>query len=377
MKFLLLLAALAAVAPASAAEAGRQTARAVLRQERLLLLGAAQDWKDYLARAPEAEREKFSAELAAIKSDAQAADGMRSLRAAQLRLDAWRRGLLGELFPFLPAALGETGALGSLAGARVEAVAAIEAAEGGGRLSPERRAVLDALKRRVCLAVDRQALDQLFDNAGLARPAPAAAAAFAPAARLGPAVAAVVKARFPGVPLPEALSASDHARFAPVVEALRRRGASPAIIDLTIREAIRQRVDPLLVLAMIANESDFKPGATSRVGARGLMQIMPRTGRGLGVRDPDLLYDPGINVRAGVTYLKWLWGEFSDFSFSALSTMDPFASSEVKNAVVAYNAGPGAVRRYGAVPPYRETRRYVSSVLQTYVRLRDIYASAG
>jgi soluble lytic murein transglycosylase-like protein len=111
------------------------------------------------------------------------------------------------------------------------------------------------------------------------------------------------------------------------------------------------RVDPALVEAVIANESAFDPNATSRSGARGLMQLMPETAASLGVSDA---YDPAQNVRAGTQYLRALLDRFGD----------------AKLALAAYNAGPNAVARYESVPPYRETQDYVHRVWARYLALK-------
>ena len=103
-------------------------------------------------------------------------------------------------------------------------------------------------------------------------------------------------------------------------------------------------VNSALVRAVIQAESAFNPRARSHKGAMGLMQLMPATAAELGVFDP---YDPRENIRAGVTYLKQLLVKYADDESLALA---------------AYNAGPAAVARYGAVPPYRETRNYVEKV---------------
>jgi soluble lytic murein transglycosylase-like protein len=102
-------------------------------------------------------------------------------------------------------------------------------------------------------------------------------------------------------------------------------------------------VDPNLVRALIEVESNYRPKATSPRGAMGLMQLMPSTAREYNVRNP---YDPKSNVAAGVKHLKSLidrWG--------------------VELALAAYNAGEGAVRKFNGIPPYRETRNYVSRIL--------------
>ena len=107
--------------------------------------------------------------------------------------------------------------------------------------------------------------------------------------------------------------------------------------------ARRHGVDPDLVHAVIASESGYRTSAQSPAGAQGLMQLMPGTQRDLGVADA---FDPRQNVDAGVAYLRRLTDEFGTVL-----------------AIAAYNAGPGAVRRYNGIPPYAETRAYVRAVL--------------
>ncbi|HEU4522579.1 MAG TPA: transglycosylase SLT domain-containing protein [Thermoanaerobaculia bacterium] len=120
--------------------------------------------------------------------------------------------------------------------------------------------------------------------------------------------------------------------------------------DLIHRKAEKYDVDPALVAAVIEQESRFKPRAKSHVGARGLMQLMPRTGRWMGARD---LYDPEQNVDAGVKYIKYLEKRFN---------------GNQKLVIAAYNGGEGNVKRYRGVPPFRETRTYVKKVMQNYDR---------
>lgn len=121
---------------------------------------------------------------------------------------------------------------------------------------------------------------------------------------------------------------------------------SPGLYDdLIDQHAATYGVDADLVRAVIQIESGYDPQATSHKGAMGLMQLMPATAAALGVRNP---YDPADNIRGGIAYLRQL--------------LDRYGNRE-ELALAAYNAGPTAVARYGnTVPPYRETRNYVSSV---------------
>lgn len=121
-----------------------------------------------------------------------------------------------------------------------------------------------------------------------------------------------------------------------------RRGSEfDAIID---DHARAHGLSPVLVRAVIEAESAFNPRAVSRVGAMGLMQLMPGTAKDLGVADP---FDPADNIRGGTKYLRTLLDRFG---------------GDVRLALAAYNAGPGAVERYDNVPPYRETRDYVAKI---------------
>ena len=111
-----------------------------------------------------------------------------------------------------------------------------------------------------------------------------------------------------------------------------------------LEHAAANQVRPDLVRAVIQAESAFNPRARSHKGAMGLMQLMPATAAELGVTDP---YDPDQNIRGGVTYLRTLLLKYSQ---------------DEELALAAYNAGPGAVQKYGAVPPYRETREYIARI---------------
>ena len=117
--------------------------------------------------------------------------------------------------------------------------------------------------------------------------------------------------------------------------------------DRIISKASRRYdVDPALIKAVIEVESDFNPRAKSKAGAKGLMQLMPATAKGLGVTD---IYDPTSNIEGGVKHLKSLLTRFK---------------RDVPLALAAYNAGEKSVRKYGTIPPYKETQGYVARVLE-------------
>ena len=127
--------------------------------------------------------------------------------------------------------------------------------------------------------------------------------------------------------------------------------AARPFADLIETVALKHGIDPALVHAVVQAESNYRPTAKSHVGARGLMQLMPATARDLGVNSVKTLFDPQANLEAGVQYLKFLLARF-----------------DLDHAIAAYNAGPGAVRKYGGIPPFRETQDYVKKVRALYER---------
>lgn len=119
---------------------------------------------------------------------------------------------------------------------------------------------------------------------------------------------------------------------------------------LILQSANRHGVDPALVKAIMHTESSFNPHAVSPVGAQGLMQLMPGTARDMGVYNA---FDPAQNIEGGVKYIAWLSQRFSNRD----------------HIIAAYNAGHANVRRYGGIPPFKETRNYVRKVNSRYQTL--------
>jgi hypothetical protein len=117
---------------------------------------------------------------------------------------------------------------------------------------------------------------------------------------------------------------------------------------IIFRAGEREGVDPRFIHAVIQQESQYDADATSPVGARGLMQLMPATAKRFDCTD---LKDQACNVEAGTKYLAWLLKRFN---------------GDVKLALAGYNAGEGSVDKYQGVPPYAETQKYVNKIVANY-----------
>ena len=152
----------------------------------------------------------------------------------------------------------------------------------------------------------------------------------------------------PAQPAPADAPASGSAN---VVKTAPFVSAPPAALDRVVQQtAERNHVDPQLVRAVISTESNWNPGAVSSKGAMGLMQLAPETAHRLGVGNA---FDPAQNIGAGVAYLGMMLERYK---------------GDVNKALAAYNAGPGAVDRFGGIPNFRETRNYVAKVTSSYFR---------
>lgn len=143
------------------------------------------------------------------------------------------------------------------------------------------------------------------------------------------------------------------AAFSDVLKTAVRRASTGGFDGIIEAAARRYGVNPQLIRAVIQVESGGNPRAVSPAGAKGLMQLMDSTARRLGVKDP---FDPAENIFGGTKLLREL--------------LDRYGGS-VELALAAYNAGPGAVDRFGGVPPYAETQKYVRLVKDLFERYRQ------
>ena len=133
------------------------------------------------------------------------------------------------------------------------------------------------------------------------------------------------------------------------------KASNRAYLDIIRRHATSYQLEEALVQAVIKVESDYQPRVVSRKGAQGLMQLIPETAKALKVSNP---FDPYENIRGGSEYLRMMLDLFNN---------------DVELALAAYNSGPSTVKRYGGIPPYDETQKYVKKVK----RYLDYYRRVG
>jgi len=177
--------------------------------------------------------------------------------------------------------------------------------------------------------------------------------------RLGELQTMVAQMAAPAAPAPASTSfagALASAQTSPSTAPASGAGTSTAFGAEIDAAAASNGIDPALLKGLVSQESGFDPNARSGAGALGLTQLMPGTAAGLGVTNP---LDPAQSLQGGAKYLR--------------QQLDRFGGDE-KLALAAYNAGPGAVQKYGGVPPYRETQNYVNSVLSKAAAYRGTVA---
>ena len=133
------------------------------------------------------------------------------------------------------------------------------------------------------------------------------------------------------------------------------KASNRSYLDIIRRHATSYQLEEALVKAVIKVESDYQPRVVSRKGAQGLMQLIPETAKALKVSNP---FDPYENIRGGSEYLRMMLDLFNN---------------DVELALAAYNSGPSTVKRYGGIPPYDETQKYVKKVK----RYLDYYRQVG
>lgn len=130
-----------------------------------------------------------------------------------------------------------------------------------------------------------------------------------------------------------------------------------------INNSYKYSVNPLLIAALFATESDFRPDAISPMGAIGIAQLMPATAKSVGVKRLD---DPAQNIEGGIIYFR-----------QQLDTFNNAGNWGTSYAVAAYNAGPEAIKDHAGIPPYRETINYLNRVGSLYKQLESNFLSLG
>jgi soluble lytic murein transglycosylase-like protein len=134
----------------------------------------------------------------------------------------------------------------------------------------------------------------------------------------------------------------------PPIQLTKLASTKTSFDDIVEQAAAAFNLPAKLIKSVIQKESNFNPNAVSHAGASGLMQLMPATARGLGVKD---IFDPAENIFAGTKYLRQMMDKYNN---------------NIELALAAYNAGPGNVDKYGGIPPFKETQNYVNKVTNMF-----------
>lgn len=266
-------------------------------------------------------------------------------------------GALAALAVFVVAAMGATTAHAADRSALIAKAFASVGNRTGKAPGGEYRSVKGATKtvdrdvQEFCKAAKKGDADAQFDlgylyavGRGVTRDEALAAAWFLKAAKQKHPQAQNWLKRLHVKPRPRAECLLSNGRRVGAKRKLAAHPAKGAIADLVRNLAPEYRLSPDLVLAVVEAESNFNPNAESPKSAQGLMQLIPATAQRFGVKD---VWDPEQNLRGGMAYLRWLLDHFG---------------GDIRLALAGYNAGEQAVRRHGGVPPYNETRNYVSRI---------------
>ncbi len=355
-------------APASLAQAAGK----ILHRDNLLLLGAIEDWRAFLEKAPEAKRGRHLPELLKIKASAEQAKTVEGFRPVEVRFEGWKKTVVSDLYPAAVAYMPQHGSV-DFSEAQVLAFQAMEQAKKSGKVKAQDLRLFNGLKSQISAASDGQSLDKIFDNFQRSHPSSFAALAKMPvaAAYAGPAPTGAVfytgaarklsPDRVAPPPSPVSLgdlSSTGNLSNAQLTEyAVKNWGFPRPIVETVIRQAAKFGVDPRLPLAMMRQESGGRSGVVSSAGASGLMQLMPATAESLGV-PKDKIFDTNWNIWGGIKYIRELATSLKRKGYDSLTYI-----------VAAYNAGPGRITKYNGVPPFAETRDYVKKVMKNLSEL--------